>query len=184
MKKLALLTLALCFAVALKAQIYMAKTSEIQFFSEARFENIDAKNTTGKPVLDTQSGKLQVQVTMKGFKFKSGLMEEHFNETYVESDKYPHAKFAGVIKDNDKIDYTKDGVHNVIVEGTMSLHGETKNITVMGTLTIKGGQILIDAKFKMALADYKIVVPAQKLANIAEVVDVTVKSTLEPYKKP
>ncbi len=183
MKKITFIALALCFTLVTKAQIYMAKTSEITFFSEARFENIDAKNTTGKPVLDCKSGKLQVQVTMKGFKFKSGLMEEHFNETYVESDKYPHAKFMGVIKDNDKIDYTKDGVYNVVVEGPMTMHGETKNVTANGTLTVKGTQILIDSKFKMALADYKIVVPAGKVANIAEVVDVTVKAALEPFKK-
>src|ERR1700740_1666245 len=174
MKKLIVLTLALCFTLVSKAQIYMAKTSEISFFSEARFENIDAKNTTGLPVLDTKSGKLQVQVTMKAFKFKSGLMEEHFNETYVESDKYPHAKFGGVIKDNDKIDYTKDGTYNITVEGTMSMHGEHKPLVATGTLTIKGNQIILDSKFKVALADYKIVVPAQKLNNIAEVVDVTV----------
>ncbi|MBK6834524.1 MAG: YceI family protein [Bacteroidetes bacterium] len=183
MKKIVLLSAAVLFTLASKAQIYMAKTSEITFFSEARLENIDAKNTTGKPVMDAKSGRFSVKVSMKGFKFKSGLMEEHFNETYVESDKFPYAVFEGKIKDNDKIDYTKDGVYDVVVEGKMTMHGETKDVTVTGKLTIKGTQILIDSKFKIKLADYKVIVPSGKLANIAETVDVTIKSTLDPFKK-
>lgn len=165
------------------AQIFMAKTSEISFFSEARLENIDAKNTTGKPVMDTKAGKIQVQVTMKGFKFKSPLMEEHFNETYVESDKYPHAKFSGTIENNDKIDYSKDGEYDVVVNGTMTLHGETKNITALGKLTIAGKKIFLESKFPLTLADYKIDIPKDKLTNISQVVDVTVKAILEPFEK-
>ncbi|MCD6069131.1 MAG: YceI family protein [Bacteroidetes bacterium] len=185
MKKAVVLILAVSLSIAVKAQtsIYMAKSSEITFFSEATLENIDAKNNTGKPVLNTKTGDLQVQVTMKGFKFKSPLMEEHFNETYVESDKYPQAKFLGKIKDNDKIDYTKDGSYDVIVEGPMTMHGETKNVTATGKLTVSGNKILIDSKFKLKLADYKVDVPKNKLSNIAEVVDVTVKAILEPFEK-
>ena len=119
---------------------------------------------------------------MNSFKFKSGLMGEHFNETYVESHKYPHAIFKGKIKDNDKIDYTKDGTYDVLVEGKMTMHGETKDVSATGKLTIKGNQILVDSKFKLKLADYKIEVPTSKLANIAEEVDVTIKATLEPLK--
>jgi polyisoprenoid-binding protein YceI len=185
MKKIVLFIIAISLSVATKAQttIYMAKTSEISFFSEARMENIDAKNTTGKPVLNTKTGDIAVQVTMRGFKFKSPLMEEHFNETYVESDKYPQAKFTGKIKDNDKIDYTKDGSHDIIVEGPMTMHGVTKDITANGKLTIIGGKIVIESKFKLTLADFKVEVPKNKLSNIAEVVDVTVKAILEPFEK-
>jgi polyisoprenoid-binding protein YceI len=185
MKKAVLLLFAISLAIATKAQttIYMAKTSEISFFSEARLENIDAKNTTGKPVLNIKTGDLQVQVSMKGFKFKSGLMEEHFNETYVESDKYPQAKFLGKIKDNDKIDYTKDGSYDVTVEGPMTMHGVTKNITAPGKLTIMAGKIVIESKFKLTLADFKVDIPKDKLSNISEIVDVTVKAILEPFEK-
>lgn len=165
------------------AQIYMAKTGEISFYSEAKLENIDAKNTNAKPVMDTKSGKITVKVSMRAFKFKSGFMEEHFNENYVESDKYPHAIFEGKIRDNDKIDYTKDGDYDVICDGKMSLHGQTKEISASGKLSIKSNKIYIDSKFKMALADYKIEIPAQRLANIAETVDVTVKAEMEPFKK-
>jgi len=161
----------------------MAKSGEISFFSEAKLENIDAVNTNAKPLMDTKSGKITFKVSMRVFKFKSGFMEEHFNENYVESDKYPFAIFEGKIKDNEKIDYSKDGEYNVICDGKMSLHGQSKEISAPGKITIKGNTILVDSKFKLALADYKIEIPAQRLANIAETVDVTVKAELEPYKK-
>jgi len=165
------------------AQIYMAKSGEISFFSKASLEDIDAKNSNARPAMDTKSGKITVRASMKAFKFKSGLMEEHFNENYVESEKYPHAIFEGKIKDNDKIDYTKDGDYNVVCDGKMTLHGETKDVSAPGKLSIKGNKILIDSKFKLKLADYKIEIPAQRLANIAETVEVTVKAEMEPLKK-
>jgi polyisoprenoid-binding protein YceI len=177
------LILTVLFTVNLSSQIYMAKTGEISFYSEAKLENIDAKNSNAKPVMDTKSGKISVKVSMRAFKFKSGFMEEHFNENYIESDKYPHAIFEGKIRDNDKIDYSKDGEYNVICDGKMSLHGQTKEVNASGKLTIKGNTIFIDSKFKLALADYKIEIPAQRLANISETVDVTVKAELEPFKK-
>lgn len=183
MLKVLVLFFVLFFPFFGTSQIFMAKTSEISFFSKTDVEDIDAKNTTGKPVLDAGSGKVAVKVTMRGFKFKSGFMEDHFNENYVESDKYPHAIFEGKIKDNDKINYKADGEYDVIVEGKMTLHGQTKDIVILAKLTIKGNQILVNAKFKLAIADYKIEIPAQKLANIAEQIDVTVKATLEPFKK-
>jgi hypothetical protein len=182
MKKIVLLSAVVLFSLASKAQIFMAKSAEISFFSEARLENIDAKSVTGKPIISVKSGAFEVQVSMNSFKFKSGLMGEHFNETYVESHKYPHAIFKGKIKDNDKIDYTKDGTYDVLVEGNMTMHGETKDVSATGKLTIKGNQILVDSKFKLKLADYKIEVPTSKLANIAEEVDVTITATLEPLK--
>ncbi|MFL5754074.1 MAG: YceI family protein [Bacteroidia bacterium] len=164
-----------------KAQIYMGKESLITFYSHTAVEDIDAKNTTGKPVLDAGKGDIQVKVTIKGFKFKSGLMEEHFNENFLESDKYPHAIFKGKI--NEKIDYSKDGEHKVTVTGNMELHGVTKPVNVEGTLTVKGKHVIIDSKFPIKLSDYKIEDPSIIGKKVAEAVDVTIKSTLEPYKK-
>ena len=167
----------------LHAQIYMAKTGEISFFSKASLEDIDARNSNARPAMDTKSGKITVRASMRAFKFKSGFMEEHFNENYVESEKYPHAIFEGKIRDNEKIDYTKEGEYNVVCDGKMTLHGQTKDISAPGKITIKGNKIFIDSKFKLTLADYKIEIPAQRLANIAETVDVTVKAEMEPFKK-
>jgi len=183
MRNLLFFVLILCAFTNLKGQIYMAKSSEISFYSEAQLENIDAKNTSGKPVMDTKSGKISVKVSMRGFKFKSSFMEEHFNENYVESEKFPHAIFDGKIRENEKIDYSKDGQYEVIADGKMTCHGETKEITAPGKLTIKGTNIILESKFKLKLSDYKIEIPAQRLVNIAETIDVTVKAELEPFKK-
>lgn len=180
-KTIFLFALACMTAGYSRAQIYMGKESLITFFSHTAVEDIDAKNTTGKPVLDAGKGDFQVKVTIKGFKFKSGLMEEHFNENFMESEKYPHAIFKGKI--NEKIDYTKDGEHKVTVTGNMEIHGVTKPVTIDGTLTVKGKQIIVDSKFKITLADYKIEDPSIIGKKVAEAVDVTIKSTLEPYKK-
>jgi polyisoprenoid-binding protein YceI len=181
MKKIVLLVAAVFLLSTAKSQIFIGKESLITFFSHTAVEDIDAKNTTGKPVLDAGKGDIQVKVTIKGFKFKSGLMEEHFNENFLESDKYPHAIFKGKI--NETIDYSKDGEHKVTVTGNMEIHGVTKLITTTGTVKIKGKQVMIDSKFKIKLADYKIEDPSIIGKKVAEEVDVTIKSTLEPYKK-
>jgi polyisoprenoid-binding protein YceI len=108
-------------------------------------------------------------------------MEEHFNENYVETEKFPNAVFKGKI--NETIDYSKDGEYPVSVTGKMQIHGETKDVTINGTLQKTGNEIKIDSKFKIKVADYKIKVPSMYVSNIAEEVDVTFSSVLEPYQK-
>lgn len=107
-------------------------------------------------------------------------MKEHFNEDYMESSKYPTTVFKGKI--NETIDYMEDGVHNVTVTGTMDMHGVKKDITVPGTVTVKGGKIFIYAKFNVKMADYNIKLPSFLSVNVAESVDVTVKATMSPMK--
>lgn len=176
-----------CFAVLLLicissyAQVYIAKACEITFFSEAPLENIEANNTTAVPVLSTVTKDIQVKVPIKGFKFKNALMEEHFNENYMEADKYPHAIFKGKI--NEEIDYTVSGEYPVSVGGKLDMHGVTKEITITGTLTIIEGKIMLNSTFIIHVADYNIKVPNMYVKNIAEDVTVTIKATLEPFKK-
>lgn len=173
------------------SQIYQAKDNStlVHFYSKTPLENIDAANKGAIIVLNTATGGLQVSVTIQNFKFKNGLMEEHFNENYMETQKqaedgsFPNrnAVFKGKI--NEKVDYTKDGENKVTVTGTLKMHGVTKDVTIDGTLTKKGTEILLDSKFKIKIADYNIKVPSAVVTNIAEVVDVTLVSTLEPHVK-
>lgn len=167
----------------MNAQLYKNKEGAgiISFFSKAPLEDIEGVNKKVTMVLKTSTNDVQFGVTMLNFKFSKPLMEEHFNENYVESDKYPICTFKGKI--NESIDYTKDGEHKVTVKGTMDLHGVTKEVEIPGTLTIKGGNILMNSKFKIKVADYKIKVPSMYVQNIAEEVDVTVNGTLEPFVK-
>jgi polyisoprenoid-binding protein YceI len=110
-------------------------------------------------------------------------MQEHFNEKYVESDKFPKAQFKGSFTSEKAIDLSKDGEYNVTVKGTMSLHGVDKPVETKGTFTVKGGKLSGKAEFNLKLADYGIVIPGVVKDNIAEVVKVTVDAQYEPYTK-
>lgn len=168
---------------ALQAQLYRNKADAgiITFFSKSPLENIEASNRKVTIVLKTTTNDIQFGVTMLSFKFASSLMEEHFNENYVESDKYPTCTFRGKI--NETVDYTKDGEYKVTVKGTLDLHGVTKEIEVPGTITVKGNTITVNSKFNIKIADYKIKVPSMYVQNIAEEVEVTVNGSLEPFAK-
>ncbi|MBA3665879.1 MAG: YceI family protein [Bacteroidetes bacterium] len=175
--------LAVFFFLSGSAQIYKAKDGGtiISFYSKSPLEDIDATNKGAIVVMNTNTSDLQVRVTIQNFKFKNALMEEHFNENYLESQKFPNAVFKGKI--NEKIDYTKDGDHKVTVTGKMEMHGVTKEETYEGTLSKKGNEITIKCKFKIKVADYGIKVPSLYVKNIAEVVDIDVHTVLEPFVK-
>ncbi|MHB8258665.1 MAG: YceI family protein [Bacteroidia bacterium] len=163
------------------AQLVVGKETTIHFFSKTAMKNIEAKNTIAKPILDEASGAFQVRVPNKQFKFESSFMEEHFNENYMETEKYEYSTFKGKI--NEKVDYTKDGENQVTCTGTMDMHGVTLPITAPGTITIKGNQVTVVSKFKLKLADYKIKVPSLYVKEIAEEMDVDINSVMEPYVK-
>lgn len=184
MKKVSIITAVLFGAFFnLQAQIYKSKAdgSSVIFFSKSPLEDITATNKKSTFVINTTTNDVQAGITMLNFKFKSPLMEEHFNENYVESDKYPTSVFKGKIVET--IDYSKDGEHKVTVKGTLNLHGVTKDVEMEGVLTKKGNEISIASDFKIKIADYNIKVPSLYVQNIAEVVDVKVTATLEPFTK-
>ena len=181
MKKIFFALLLLAAGTSAKAQIYMAKSCEVSFFSAAPLENIEAVNKNARPVLNTSTGDIQVKIPISNFKFAKPLMEEHFNENYMETEKYPNAIFKGKIQE--KVDYAKDGEYKVTVKGNLEIHGVTKERTLEGTLTVKGNQIMIATKFPVHVADHKIEVPSLYVQNIAEDVDVKLNATLEPYQK-
>lgn len=180
MRKIILLA-ALVVSFCAKAQIFIGEEGTVSFFSKTAMEDIDAVNKLVKPILNGKNGEIAFKVTNIAFKFKSALMEEHFNENYMESEKYPHTIFKGKI--NETIDYTKEGENNVTVTGKMNMHGVEKDVTYKGKLIIKGGKVMLECTFKVKLADYNIKVPSVVGANIAEDIEIKVNSTLIPYKK-
>ena len=181
MKKLTQVLLFTLIAGYAQAQIYLAKECEISFFSKTAARDIEGVNKSAKPILNTANGEIAVKITIQGFKFTDPLMQEHFNENYLESDKIPTSTFSGKV--NEKIDYTKDGENKVTVTGKISIHGVERQITLNGTLTVKGGSVLLDTKFMVHLDDYKIKRPSIVLADLAEDIEVKLKATLEAYKK-
>jgi len=183
MKKLFTAVALVLSLTGVKAQIYTAKdgATSITFFSEAPLENIEAVNKGATIVFKSTTSDIQVSITIQNFKFKNALMEEHFNENYMESEKYPKAIFKGKI--NEPIDYTKEGENKVTVSGKLEMHGVTKDVTLNGTFTKVGEDFKLSCKTKIKVSDYNIKVPSMYVKNIAEVVDVTFNTTLEPYKK-
>lgn len=169
------------FFLCLSQDIYSGKECKIHFLSKTPLEDIEAKNKHAVIMMNTSNGAVQVQVQIKAFKFKSSFMEEHFNENYMESEKYPFSTFKGKI--NEKIDYSKDGEHKVTCTGKLEIHGVTQEVTIAGTLKIKGKEIILDTKFKVKPADYKIDISGMYVEKIAKEIDVDLEANMEPFKK-
>ncbi len=182
MKKVTVLVLALVFAVSgvFAQDRFFTKTGKISFYSKATMENIEAHNRSVTCVLDTKTGNVQFSALVKGFEFEKALMQQHFNENYLETDKYPKAEFKGQIVNNSDVNYAKDGTYNAKVKGKLTIHGETKDVDTDGTVTVKGGKVQLESDFNVQLADYKI--KNDKLNNISSTIRVSVNCTLEPLK--
>ena len=159
---------------------FITKTGRVSFFSTSIIEDIEARNNAAAAVLDLSSGQLAFAIPVKEFVFKRTLMQEHFNENYMESDKFPKATFAGHFSGVDAAMLGVAGPHNVQVEGDLSLHGVTHHVTVPGTLELKNGQLLAFAFFSVAPADYNIEVPLLVRENIAKIVSIRVALACEP----
>jgi polyisoprenoid-binding protein YceI len=127
-------------------------------------------------VLDGATGNIEWAVLIQGFKFEKALMQEHFNENYMESGTYPKAKFKGKIDNISSVDFKKDGVYNVDVSGQMEIHGVTKPVSAKGVISVKGGNISAKSKFSVAVADYGIVIPKVVAENIAKNVEINVQA--------
>lgn len=183
MKKIILTAIVLFAASALFAQKYITKNGHISFYSETPLEKIEAHNKQVNSALDVTTGDFVFKLLMKSFEFEKALMQEHFNENYVESDKYPNAEFKGKVVDHTKIDFKKNGKHDVIVEGDLTIHGVTKKVKEKGSLEIKDGKIMANSTISVKPADYEIKIPKAVVANIAETMDVKVNATLEEFKK-
>jgi YceI-like domain len=161
------------------AQKLYTKNGLISFFSSTPMEDIKAENNQVLCVLNTQTGELQFSLLNKGFHFAKALMEEHFNENYIESNKYPKSTFKGTVADIAKLTADKDGTYPVTVSGDMTMHGVTKAVTVSGSVVVKGGKATVHSKFKVKLADYNISIPSAVKSNISESIEITVNCLLD-----
>lgn len=165
------------------AQKYITKNGKIRFFSNAQIEKIDAINSSVNCALDISSGDMVFKALIKSFEFEKALMQEHFNENYMESDKYPNSTFKGMITNLKDINFKKDGKYNAVVEGNLTIHNVTKSVKANGTFEVKGGKISGHSKFIVVPKDYDIKIPAAVVSNIADKIDVTVDVTLDPITK-
>ena len=179
MKTLSLLAGCILFAAGAQAQKYMTRTGRISFFSTTPVENIAAVNNEVSAVSDMGAGDIIFQAPVKSFKFERALMQEHFNENYMESDTYPKAEFKGKIGNPSAIQLTKDGVYPVTAGGRLTMHGISRDITAPGKITVKGNTITINAVFSVRPQDYGIKIPSVVEGKIAREIEVTVNTIME-----
>lgn len=164
-------------------QRFITKTGHIWFHSDAPLETIEAHNNQVNAAIDVQSGAFVFKVLMKAFVFEKALMQEHFNENYVESTKYPSATFKGKVTNLDQIDFTKPGTYDAEVSGDLTIHNVTNKVTTKGTFEIKPDMIHGKAKFSIRIADYHISIPEVVAGKIADVVDIYVDVQMKKLKK-
>lgn len=176
------LMLLLCFVIgkAMGQDMLIARNGQISFFSETPLENISGLNKNVTAIINTKTSDVAVKMQVAQFEFPNKLMQEHFNENYLESDKYPTASFTGKIQE--KVDFSKDGIQAVTAKGILNMHGVAKERTMNGKLTVtKTGASLI-CEFNVPLADHKIEIPKLVFEKIAEVITIKTSFSFVPYE--
>lgn len=165
------------------AQKYFTRSGSISFYSEAPLENIEAHNKKATSVLDIETGNVEFAVLIKAFQFEKALMQEHFNENYMESNKYPKALFKGTITNIEAVNFEKDGQYTASVKGDLTIRDITHEIESEVTLLVKDETIQAQTSFEVAVADYEIEIPKVVRDNIAKIVRVDVQVDYELFKK-
>jgi len=158
---------------------YLTKEGYISFFSHSLVEDITAKNYQVLSVIDSKTGEIGVQLLMKSFMFKKALMQEHFNESYIESYKYPKATLKGFIVNFKELDSKNETVE---INGVLSIHGVEKEITTLAKLEVLKNQINLSGTFMVEVADFNINIPTIVRNNIAKTIKVTFDLQHKPYK--
>ena len=176
--------LLLTFFTAGQAQEkYLSKNGHVWFYGHTPMEDIEAHNNEVASMINTKTGDIVYQILIKSFKFKRALMEEHFNENFMESSKYPKSDFKGKIISLGEIDFSKNGVYNAAVEGNLTIHNKTNKVKQTGTIEVKDGKLIVKSKFNITPTDYGIEIPATVREKIAKSMEVTVDMTYDSYKK-
>jgi len=166
------------FTPLIAKDIYYTRSGIVSFFSSTPIEDIKAINEQTTCVLDMDNGDVSFRIPILGFNFKNGLMQEHFNENYLESDLYPKSVFKGKISDWENIDISSKPA-DVTIEGELTIHGVKKSIKESGRIWYNEDKISGQCKFNIAVADYNIKIPRIVRENIAEIIEVSVNVTLK-----
>ena len=183
MKKVMFGFVALMMTMSVSAQKFFTKDGNLAFDANSPLEKIEGKNNKGTLVIDASTGKLESAVLIKGFHFRVALMEEHFNENYMESGKFPKATFGGDIANFSSVNLKKDGSYPVTVKGNLTMHGVTKPVEAQGNLTVKNGAITnAQAAFKVLLADFNISIPSAVKDKIAKEAKIDINCALTALK--
>lgn len=162
----------------------ITRNGAISFYSKTSLEDIAAHTQTAVSVLDKKTGQVEFIVLIKSFAFEKALMQEHFNENYLESDKFPKSVFKGRIDDLSKIDFSREGKYIATVTGQLTIHGETKTVTSSATFNVQKESVSAVAGFSIELADYKIRIPSLVKDKISKTVTINVNLNYSPVSVP
>ncbi len=181
--KHAVLFFALTFLFfAVNAQKFMTRNGYIGFYSHTPVEDIKADNNQVASVIDIAAGEIAFQVLIKSFHFEKALMEEHFNENYMESEQFPKSSFKGKILNLSDVDFAKPGKYEVTVEGDLNIHDVTNKVNTKGTIEVVAGGINASSKFNIVPEDYDITIPGIVREKIAKNLEVTVMMNYTPVE--
>jgi hypothetical protein len=182
MKKIGLAFMLLLALNSQAQERLLCRNASVKFSSKMPLEDIEAVNNQGLSVIDLASGNIEFSVLLKGFIFPNALMQEHFNENYVESNKYPRAQFKGKIQSIPVIDLTKNADYNFTLKGTMLLHGQSKEMTTQAQLHVKEDKVTGESIFDIVLEDYAIEIPKLVKDKIAKKISINVKAIYQIQK--
>ena len=181
MKKIFLLLIVLVASFSAFCQgKFIDKNAFTSFYSSTPMEDILGESNEVLTILDSSNGEIVFRALMTTFHFKRALMEEHFNENYMESTKFPKANFKGTIEGFKKEMLTAP-VSNIKITGVLNVHGVDKTITVPGTIGTDGGKLVATSKFKVTPEEYGIVIPSLVRDKVGKEMEITVKATYLPY---
>ena len=179
-KKLFIFVLLIASIGAFGQGKFISKNAYISFYSLTPLEDILGESNEAVSILNGETGDIGFQAIMTTFHFRRALMEEHFNENYMESNKYPKSKFNGKIEGFNQ-DMLKGPVTDIKITGILNVHGVDKNITVPGTLGMQDGKLMGTSKFKVAPEDFGITIPSLVRDKIAKEFEITIKANYSPY---
>lgn len=180
MKVFIFLFLTLFFINLANSQTYTTRNGHIWFFSHTAVEDIEAHNYQAVSTLDAVSGDIRFTLPVRSFEFRIALMQEHFNENYMESDVFPEARFSGKIMNLNAVSFYRTGVYTVEVTGDLTIKGITRPVKTSGTLAVRNGTIAAKAKFIVSPQDYNISIPFVNQNRISRQIEVNVEVDYKP----
>lgn len=179
MKKIILIAMLYVCAIGVSQEKKISKTGKITFeASVPSFEEVMATNTNVTFVLNAATGEIASLALMKGFRFKVALMEEHFNENYIESDQYPKAIFKGKIEDF-ALNSLTTVPQDFTIKGKLELHGKVKDITAKARISMSGSGISIVSNFDVNASDFNITIPSLVKNKVSNKINIQIVAILK-----
>mgnify|MGYP001137837826 CR=1 FL=1 len=175
-----IILLTLCHQSLIAQNVLISNKAAVSFFSSTIVEDIEGKSAVGSSAIDAKTGDIIFKVPNTSFQFKKKLMQEHFNENYMESEKYPFSEFKGKL--DRPIDLNSNGTYRANVVGKLTVHGVTKDYKTTADISVNNGTMTAKSVFKVKVADHNIKIPTLVFKNIAEIVEVRINALYQPKK--